>query len=324
MRMGTVVALGAQVGGAKLANGLYRLKGKDLAVVVNTGDDCEHLGLALSPDIDTMLYTLAGLADPMRGWEPSGETFSFFDMFKRLGGPDWLRLGDRGLAAAVLRAEGLSAERRLTEITLDFCRQLGIGARVLPMSDDPVRTLVRTQDGEMSFNEYFFQLQCVPVVESFHYAGADRAQLSDEVIDATHSSDLEAIVICPSNPYHAIRPILEVQGMRELLRKHDAPIVAVSPIVGSRALRGSAAKMMREMGREVSARGVAIEYYRQIDGFVIDTEDEALAEGIRASGIDVLVTPTIMRTPEDCAALAQGVLDFAQTVRERKAAAREE
>jgi len=324
MRMGTVVALGAQVGGAKLANGLYRLKGKDLAVVVNTGDDCEHLGLALSPDIDTMLYTLAGLADPMRGWEPSGETFSFFDMFKRLGGPDWLRLGDRGLAAAVLRAEGLSAERRLTEITLDFCRQLGIGARVLPMSDDPVRTLVRTQEGEMSFNEYFFQLQCVPVVESFHYAGADRAQLSDEVIDAIHSSDLEAIVICPSNPYHAIRPILEVQGMRELLRKHDAPIVAVSPIVGSRALRGSAAKMMREMGREVSARGVAIEYYRQIDGFVIDTEDEALAEGIRASGIDVLVTPTIMRTPENCAALAQGLLDFAQTVRERKAAAREE
>jgi LPPG:FO 2-phospho-L-lactate transferase len=320
MGMGTVVALGAQVGGAKLADGLYRLRGKDLAVIVNTGDDCEHLGLALSPDIDTMLYTLAGLADPARGWEPAGETFSFFDTLKRLGGPDWLRVGDRGLAAAVLRAEGLGAERRLTEITLDFCRQLDIAARVLPMSDDPVRTLVRTEEGEMSFNEYFFQLQCVPAVESFHYAGADRAELSDEVIDALLSPDLEAVVICPSNPYHAIRPILEVQGMRELLRKRGAPIVAVSPIVGSRALKGSAAKMMREMGREVSARGVAIEYYRQIDGFVIDTEDEALAEGIRASGIDVLVTPTVMRTPEDCKALAQGVLDFAQVVRERKAA----
>ncbi len=318
--MGTVVALAAQVGGAKLADGLHRLRGKDLAVIVNTGDDCEHLGLALSPDIDTMLYTLAGFADPARGWEPAGETFALFEMLRRLGGPEWLRLGDRSLAAAVLRAEGLAAERRLTEITLDFCRQLGIAARVLPMSDDPVRTLVCTEEGEVSFNEYFFQLQCVPKVERFHYAGADQAQVSDEVREVLLASDLEAIVICPSNPYHAIRPILEVAGMRELLREQGAPIVAVSPIVGSKALKGSAAKMIREMGREVSARGVAIEYYRQIDGFVIDSEDEALADGIRASDIDVLVAPTVMRTAQDCTALAKAVLDFAQKVRSRKAA----
>ena len=318
--MSFVVALGAQVGGAKLADGLYRLRGENLAVLVNTGDDCEHLGLTLSPDIDTMLYTLAGVADPARGWEPAGETFASFEMLRRLGAPDWLRIGDQGLAAALIRSEGMRAERRLTEITLDFCRQLGITARILPMSDDPVRTLVRTEEGEVTFNEYFYQLGCVPAVESFHYAGADQAQISDEVIAALTAPDLEAIVIGPSNPYHAIGPILEVQGMRELLRRQGAPIVAVSPIVGSRALKGSAAKMMREIGREVSARGVALEYYRQIDGFVIDTEDELMADGIRACGIDVLVTPTIMRTPENCTALAQAVLDFAQTVRARKEA----
>lgn len=318
--MGTVVALGAQVGGAKLAEGLYRLRGKDLAVIVNTGDDFEHLGFALSPDIDTMLYMLSGLADTARGWEPAGETFGLFEMLHRLGAPDWIRLGDRGLATAVLRAEGLRAGRRLTEITLDFCRQLGIEARVLPMSDDPVHTLVFTDDGQISFNEFFYQFQCEPVVKGFQYGGADEAIISDEVIEALYAPDLEAIVIGPSNPYHAIRPILEINGMKKLLRERGAPIVAVSPIVGSRALKGSAAKIMRELGREVSARGVALEYYRQIDGFVIDTEDEAFAEGIRACAIDVLVVPTIMRTPEDCRALGQAVLDFAKTVRERKAA----
>lgn len=318
--MGTVVALGAQVGGAKLAQGLYGLRGKDLAVIVNTGDDFEHLGLALSPDIDTMLYVLSGLADPARGWEPAGETFGLFDMLQRLGAPGWIRLGDRGLATALLRADGLRAGRRLTEITLDFCRQLGIEARVLPMSDDPVHTLVFTDDGQISFNEFFYQFQCEPVVKGFQYGGADQAQISDEVIEALYAPDLEAIVIGPSNPYHAIRPILEINGMKKLLRERGAPIVAVSPIVGSRALKGSAAKIMRELGREVSARGVALEYYRQIDGFVIDTEDEAFAEGIRACAIDVLVVPTIMRTPEDCRALGQAVLDFARTVRERKAA----
>ena len=318
--MGTVVALGAQVGGAKLAEGLYRLRGKDLAVIVNTGDDFEHLGFAFSPDVDTMLYMLSGLADPARGWEPAGETFGLFDMLHRLGAPDWIRLGDRGLATAVLRAEGLRDGRRLTEITLDFCRRLGIEARVLPMSDDPVRTLVFTDDGQISFNEFFYQLQCEPVVKGFQYGGADEARISDEVMEALYAPDLEAIVIGPSNPYHAIRPILEINGMKKLLRERGAPIIAVSPIVGSRALKGSAAKIMRELGREVSARGVALEYYRQIDGFVIDTEDEAFAEGIRACAIDVLVVPTIMRTPDDCRALGQAVLDFAKEVRERKVA----
>ena len=316
--MGTVVALAAQIGGAKLADGFYRLRGKDLAVVVNTGDDYEQFGLTFSPDLDTMLYTLAGIASPSAGWEPEGETFSLFEMLKSLGGSDRFRIGDRSLAAPLLRSGGLYDRRRLTEITLDFCRHLGVTARILPASDDPLRTHVLTDDGAVSFQEYFVELGCEPEVRGFQYAGADQARISDELLDALYSKDLEAVVICPSNPYHSIRPILEVNGMKEMLRRCGAPVVAVTPIIGDQALRGSAAKMMRELGRDVSARSVAMEYLRIIDGFVIDEADAGLAEGIRASGIQVISAKTIMRTVDDRIALAQTVLDFAQSVREAK------
>ena len=316
--MGTVVALAAQIGGAKLADGFYRLRGKDLAVVVNTGDDYEQFGLTFSPDLDTMLYTLAGIASPSAGWEPEGETFSLFEMLKSLGGSDRFRIGDRSLAAPLLRSGGLYDRRRLTEITLYFCRHLGVTARILPASDDPLRTHVLTDDGAVSFQEYFVELGCEPEVRGFQYAGADQARISDELLDALYSKDLEAVVICPSNPYHSIRPILEVNGMKEMLRRCGAPVVAVTPIIGDQALRGSAAKMMRELGRDVSARSVAMEYLRIIDGFVIDEADAGLAEGIRASGIQVISAKTIMRTVDDRIALAQTVLDFAQSVREAK------
>lgn len=316
--MGSVVALAGQIGGAKLAHGLYRLRGKDFTVIVNSGDDYEVLGLAVAPDLDTMLYTLAGIADPARGWEPVDETFEFFDMVKRLGGPGRTPLGDRSLAAQALRAQALREDRRPTEIALDFCRALGIEARVLPMSDDPVRTQVLTEAGDVSYQEYFEELQCDPVVKGFFYAGAADARISDEVMEALYAPDLEAIVICPCNPYHTIRPILEVQGMRELLKSRGVPIVAVTPIVGGHALKGSAAKMMRELGHEVSARSVALEYYQLIDGFVLDFEDEALAEGIRASGFEVLAAKTFMRSMDDRSALAQTVLDFAAGIREHK------
>jgi len=316
--MGTVVALGAQVGGAKLADGLYRLRGKDLAVIVNTGDDFEHLGFALSPDIDTMLYMLSGLADPARGFEPAGETFGLFEMLHRLGAPDWIRLGDRALALQLLRAEALRAGRSPTEVALDLCGRLGIEARVLPMCDDPVRTIVNTESGAMSFQDYFIDLKCEPAVRSFQYGGADEARLSDAALDALHAQDLEAVVLCPCNPYHTMRPILAIPGMREALRRRGAPVIAVSPIIGGRALQGSAAKMMRELGHEVSARAVAMEYHKLIDGIVIDTADEGLAEGIRASGFHVLATPTFMRTPEDRLRLARSVLDFARAVRLRR------
>lgn len=316
--MGTVVALAGQIGGAKLAHGLARLRGKQLAVIVNTGDDTEVLGFSVSPDVDTMLYTLGGIADPARGWEPVDETFEFFEMVKRLGGPSRAPLGDRSLAMQALRAQALRDERRLTEITLDFCRALGIEARVLPMSDDPVRTQVLTEAGDVSYTEYFEELGCDPAVRGFFYAGAADARISDEVMEALYAPDLEAIVICPSNPYHTIRPILEVSGMRELLKSRGVPIVAVTPIVGGHALKGSAAKMMRELGHEVSARSVALEYYQLIDGFVIDHEDEALAEGLRATGFEVIAAKTFMRSMDDRSALAQTVLDFAASIREHK------
>ena len=321
--MGTVVALSGQVGGAKLADGFRRLRGKDLVVIVNTGDDHEVFGLAFSPDIDTMLYTLAQVASPGAGWEPANETYALHEMLHRLGSEHRVRVGDRSMALPLLRTEALREERSLSEITLGFCKTLGIAARVLPMSNDPVRTVVLTQDGQASYHEYLTELGCEPVVKGFLYAGADAARIPDEVLEALYAPDLEAIVICPANPYHTIAPILAVQGMRELLRERGVPVIAVSPIVGNKALKGAAAKMMQELGHEASARRAALEYYRLIDGFVIDTVDEASAADIRACAIEVAVAPTIMRTEPDRDALAPAVLDFAQVLRDKKQAERD-
>jgi LPPG:FO 2-phospho-L-lactate transferase len=313
--MGTVVALGGQVGGAKLAEGLYRLRGPKLAAIVNTGDDYEYLGLPVSPDVDTMLYALAGIADAARGWEPAGESYACHGMLARLGGPIEVPLGDRALALQLLRAEALRAGRRPTEVARELAQRLGIEARVLPMSDDPVRTVVHTESGAMSFHDYFVDLKCEPALRGFQYGGADEARLSDEALDALHAADLEAVVLLPCNPYHTLLPILAVPGMRELLRKRGAPVIAVSPIIGGRALQGSAAKMMEELGREVSARAIAMEFRGLIDGIVIDTVDEALGEGIRASGFELLAAPTFMRNAEDRLRLARAVLEFARDVR---------
>jgi LPPG:FO 2-phospho-L-lactate transferase len=316
--MGSVVALSAQVGGAKLTDGLYRLRGKELTAIVNTGDDYAHLGMAFSPDLDTLLYTLAGIASASAGWEPEGESRAVHSMLKALGGPDRPMLGDKSLATALLRSEGLASERSLTDITLDFCQRLGIEARVLPMTDDPVRTYVLTDQGAVTFQEYFTTMACEPAVRGFQYAGADAARISDKVLDALHAADLEAVVIGPANPYHAIRPILEVNGMRQLIRGRGVPVVAVTPIVGGKALRGTAGKMMRELGKEPSARAVASEYLRFIDGFVIDQEDVAYAESVRSLGIQVISANTVMRTQEDRVALARIVLDFAGVLRESR------
>jgi LPPG:FO 2-phospho-L-lactate transferase len=318
--MGSVVALAAQVGGAKLADGLYRLRGKDLTVIVNTGDDYEHLGLRFSPDLDTLLYTLAGIASAAAGWEPEGETRAVHGMLKTLGGPDRPLLGDKSLAAALLRSHGLANERRLTDVTAELCNRLGIAARVLPMSDDPVRTYVLTEQGAIPFPEYFNTMACEPAVRGFQYAGAEEARLPEEALDALHARDLEAVVIGPANPYHAIRPILEVGGMKELLRKRGVPVIAVTPIVGGKALRGSAGKMMRELGKEPSARAVATEYLRLVHGFVIDEEDIAYAQSVRSLGIQVVATNTVMRTIDDRVELARGVLEFARAIRESRLA----
>ena len=318
--MGSVVALAGQVGGAKLADGLYRLRREALTVIVNTADDYEHLGLAFSPDIDTMLYTLAGIAASGAGWEPQGESHALHHMVKTLGGPDRPVLGDRSLAAPLLRADGLANDRTPTQITLDFCRALGIAARVLPMSDDPVRTHVLTDEGAVTFHDYFAQLGCEPAVRGFQYAGAAAARIPDEVMEALYAPHLEAVVICPANPYHVIRPMLEIEGMKALLRRRGVPVVAVTPIIGGRALKGSAGKMMRELGRELSARSIAGEYLRLIDGFVLDSEDEPLLESVRSLGIEVIAVPTVMRSVDDRIVLAQEVLDFATAIRIRREA----
>jgi LPPG:FO 2-phospho-L-lactate transferase len=317
--MGAVVMLGAQVGGAKLADGLQRLRGRDLAVIVNTADDFQHLGLAFSPDLDTVLYTLAGIASEEAGWEPADETRRTQAMLSALGGPARPAVGDRSLAAPLLRTQGLAEGRRLTQITLEFGRHLGVAARILPMSDDPVCTYVLTDEGAVTFPEYFNELGCEPAVRGFQYAGAADARLSEEVLDALHASNLEAVIVGPANPYHAIRPILEVAGMRELLRSRGAPLIAVTPIIGGKALRGSAGKMMRELGREATARGVAAEYRRFVDGFVIDEVDADLADSIASLGLRVLVAPTLMRTSEHRLSLARAVLDFAANIREARA-----
>ena len=315
--MGSVVALAGQVGGAKLADGLYRLRGAALTVVVNTGDDYEHLGLSFSPDLDTMVYTLGGVGSAKAAWEPEGETHVVNAMLKALGGPNRPVHGDKSLAAPLLRAEGLASGRSLSEVTTSFCRSLGISARVLPMSDDRVRTYVQTVDGVVTFQDYFMELGCEPRVRGFQYAGASEARIPDGVIEALHAEDLEAVILCPANPYHVILPILELEGMKELLLKRGAPVIAVTPIIGDRALKGSAAKIMRELGRELSAVSVAGEYRRVIDGFVLDSEDLALVERVRSLGIDVVALPTIMRSIDDRVALAQEILDFAATVRAR-------
>jgi LPPG:FO 2-phospho-L-lactate transferase len=316
MDMGTVVALAAQFGGAKLADGLYRLRGRQLTVIANTGDDYEHLGLPFSPDLDTLLYTLAGISSTA-GWEPEGETRAVHGMLKVLGGPDRPVLGDKSVATALLRGEGLAGERRLTDVTLDFCRQLGVKAQLLPMSDTPVRTHVVTDQGTMSFHEYYHTHGCEPTARAFHYLGAGDARVPDEALEALHAADLEAVVICPANPYHSIRPILEVSGLRALIRSRGVPVVAVTPIVGGKALHGSAGKLMRDLGKEPSALAAAGEYLRVIDGFVIDRQDLALVEAVRSLGIDVVAANTVMRTPEDRVALARTVLDFAGALHQR-------
>ena len=319
--MGTVVALGGQFGGAKLTDGLYRLRKKDLTVIVNTGDDFEHVGLAFSPDLDTMIYALAGLENPIAGWEPRGETYKLFEMLKMAGGPDRIPLGDQSLALPILRSEGLAAGRTLSEITRSFCQHLGIEATVVPMSDERVRTQILTREGAVSFQDYFSELACEPVVTGFHYANAAQAPVPDAIVNALRAPDLEAVVIGPCNPYHTVQPILEIGGMKELLRKQGAPVIAVSPIVGGGALQGSAAKMMQELGHAPLPRSVAMGYYKLIDGFIIDQVDAEQAEGLRASGIEVLVAPTVMRSPNDRVDLAVQVIKFAKRIAEIKAEA---
>ena len=305
---GRFVALCGGVGGAKLAVGLSRLLGERLTLVVNTGDDFEHLGLAISPDIDTVLYTLGRLANPVLGWGRSDETWSFMETLGALGGETWFRLGDRDLALHVERTHRLRAGMSLTEITRDFGRRLGIDARVLPMCDDPVRTVVETDRGPLPFQRYFVERRCEPIVRAVRFEGSTNARPSGEVLAALGSADLAGIILCPSNPFLSIDPILAAPGIREALLRTAAPIIAVSPIVGGAAVKGPTAKIMAELAIPSTSAAVARRYEGLVNAMVIDEAD--LADEAEIT-VPVLVTKTLMREDADKLRLAGEVIEWA-------------
>jgi LPPG:FO 2-phospho-L-lactate transferase len=306
-----VVALAGGVGGSKLADGLARLLGERLTVVVNTGDDFEHLGLPISPDLDTVMYTLAGIANPETGWGIAGDTWNFMAQVERLGGPAWFRLGDRDLATHALRALRLRAGNTLTAVTSELCKALGVRPTLLPMSDDPVRTMVETSDGELPFQDYFVRLRCAASVRGLRYAGGDQAALNPALARAAEAG-LSAIIICPSNPYLSIDPILSLRGMRDWIATQRVPVVSVSPIVAGAAVKGPVAKIMGELGVPASAAAVARHYAGLIDAIVIDEADAALAGEIESAGVAARIAPAVMRSVDDRVALARACLAFAR------------
>lgn len=303
-----IVALAGGVGGAKLAHGLAQiLPPQDLTVIVNTGDDFEHLGLSISPDLDTVCYTLAGLANFETGWGRADESWNAIANVKRLGGPDWFNLGDQDLGTHLERTRRLREGQPLSQITRDFCKAWGVDVTVLPMSDQPVRTIVETDQGDLAFQEYFVHRRCEPQVKGFRFDGLDQAEPAPGVVEAIQSAD--AVVICPSNPWVSVDPILKVLQRSTV---HGLPsTVAISPIIGGQTVKGPAAKMYAELGIQPSALAVAKHYHGRLSGFVLDEVDANLAPQIP---IPTLVTNTLMKSLTDRAILAQAVLHFIESL----------
>jgi LPPG:FO 2-phospho-L-lactate transferase len=281
-------------------------------VIVNTGDDFEHIGLFICPDLDTVCYTLAGISNPETGWGLVDETWNALSALVKLGGPDWFQVGDRDLGTHLERTRRRREGETLSEITHSFCRAWGIELSVLPMSDDPAPTWVYTDEGELPFQEYFVHRQCRPRVSGFRFEGIDRAHPAPGVVKSLTECDL--VVLCPSNPWVSLDPILAVPGVREILvdrtRLKNKPVIAVSPIIGGRTVKGPAAKMYAELGIQPSALSVAAHYQALLTGFTLDQVDAALAEEVQAFGIETLVTDTLMKTPGDRRRLAQEMLTF--------------
>lgn len=305
-----VLALSGGVGGAKLALGLAQeCAAGQLHVVANTGDDFRHLGLYISPDIDTLLYTLSGRANQSLGWGLAAETWHTMEALQELGGDTWFRLGDRDLATHLWRSQQLAMGRELGEVTADLARRLGVQTRVFPMSDDPIATTVHTPEGLLPFQHYFVRYQCQPVVTGFSFAGIESARPNAELMAVLGGGAYAAIVVCPSNPFVSVDPILQVPGLWQALRDQPAPVILVSPIVAGRALKGPAAKMMTELGHGASALEVARFYHQRypglVDYFVIDSSDATLAPAIGELDMDVAITCTVMHSAADKRALAR-------------------
>lgn len=329
-----IVALAGGVGGAKLVDGLAQIHPpQDLAIVVNTGDDFEHLGLRICPDLDTVCYTLAGLANHATGWGRSGETWNALESLAELGGPAWFRLGDRDLGTHLERTRLLRKGLTLSQVTQRFCKSWEISPTVLPMSDDSVATIVYTDEGKLPFQEYFVRRQCRPRVSAFEFQGAEHVLPAPGVMDSLAGAEI--VIFCPSNPWVSIDPILALPGIQaELTSKGiserspgvlhrtvgiERPVVAVSPIIGGEAVKGPAAKMYAELGVEPSALAVARHYGSGtegglLSGFVMDNIDAALEKDVRSLGIDTLVTDTLMHTNLDRTRLAKEVLDFGESL----------
>jgi len=298
-----IVALAGGVGGAKLAHGLAQiLPPEDLTVIVNTGDDFEHYGLYICPDLDTVCYTLAGLANPETGWGRVNETWNVIQNASKLGGPDWFNLGDQDLGTHLERTRRLKAGQTLTQITNDFCKAWGVEHTILPMSNQPLRTIVETEEGDLAFQEYFVHRRCEPRVRGFRFDGVESAEPAPGAQEALQIA--EAVIICPSNPWVSIDPILEV------IKQITKPVVAVSPIIGGQTVKGPAAKMFLELGIEPSALAVADHYCDLVTGFVLDTLDKQLQGDIRSLNMRTLVTNTLMKSLDNRKQLASDVLDF--------------
>lgn len=303
-----IVALAGGVGGAKLVHGLaLALPREDLAVIVNTGDDFEHYGLYICPDLDTVCYTLAGLANLETGWGRVDETWNAIENAVRLGGPGWFNLGDRDLGTHLERTRRLKDGHPLAQVTKDFCEAWGISQTVFPMSDQPVRTIVETDQGELAFQEYFVHRKCEPQVKGFRFEGSESAEAVAGALDAIASAD--AVVICPSNPWVSIDPILSIAGIRQGIE--SKPVIAVSPIIGGKAVKGPAAKMYEELGVQPSASAVGDHYRGLITGFVLDRVDEDQAGNI---GVPTLTTDTLMDSLTKRAGLAGDVLNFIRRI----------
>lgn len=304
-----IVALAGGVGGAKLAHGLAQaLPPQDLTVIVNTGDDFEHLGLSICPDLDTVCYTLAGLANPETGWGRKNETWNAIANIEKLGGPSWFRLGDQDFATHIERTRRLREGQSLTQITQDFCKAWGIAHNILPMSDTPVRTMVNTDEGELAFQEYFVHRRCEPRVLGFRLENIEAAEPTLPVKEAIESAD--AIIICPSNPWVSIDPILKTIAPALSIKKTGRIIIAVSPIIGGKAIKGPAAKMFAELGIAPSALAVAKHYRNILDGFVLDDVDSNLEDEIKQLNIKTWKTNTLMNDSLDRARLANDTLHF--------------
>jgi LPPG:FO 2-phospho-L-lactate transferase len=309
MNTGSVVALSGGIGGAKLCLGLQSvLRAGALSVIVNTADDFEHLGLRISPDVDTTLYTLAGLANAELGWGRRDETWTFMRALETLGGETWFRLGDADLALHVERSRRLLARESLSAFTADVARRLGISTHILPMTDDVVRTVVTTATGELGFQDYFVRARCVPAVERLHFSGIENARIAAGVDTALRDSELRAIVIAPSNPYLSIDPILALPGMRAALRAAGVPVIAVTPIIGELAVKGPTAKIMSELGLRPAALTVAEHYDGLIDGFMLDVRD---AQSAASFELPTRICDSLMVTLDDRERVARRVLEFA-------------